>query len=633
MALTHNANYGETYLNAVALGGQGYLSTDQGIYKLNGQNASLLDPNSSEYKFQKLNPSEGASATSLQDYLDTYFPGGTLKEGLRPQTATEAAQSAADYERKKKFGLLEDQINPPAQQTWAQGKSEADLQAMRDSGALNPAGTKQDQMGGSASQMKKAKKNTQSSKSIDTPQISQADYQMKPGESVQAYNDRISMARGESSQPQNSLDVITDPVTGRSYSRDLSIPGSTYKPFSGTPVTTSASSIAPQNQTYSTQQDNAPTELEQLFADYGYSLSQGAQQKFKLAPAASWKEVYNSVTDSIGLADVKKQMDFFQKKIAFMDDELADKIADVNENPWLSEGVRTTEIRKLQDRYDLKKAPFAANLTTMQNLWNDGREEARYVATQALQQYNTERNFQLDQIQEMQDQAEKQFEAGLKLYELQNKSPDYGSGSIGEYQFAVSQGYEGSYTQYQNEDANRKISIARAGTGSGLTPYQENQTFVGITNKYQADPIINAGLKGQTAVSIADQIIANPNSATSQLKSLYVLVKNLDPESAVREGELALANQTQSYFQTFKNSLTRITEGRVIDPKAAVALAQATKELATAWNQTAAKRQQQYRAQAQVGNVGSQFNQYLGAFQSGFGDAGGGGNDPLGLRN
>ncbi len=422
MALTHNANYGETYLNSVALGGQGYLTTDQGIYRLNGQNSTLLDPNSSEYKFQKLNPSEGASASSIQDYLDAYFPGGNLKEGLRPQTQAEATASAADYQRKKDFGLLADQLNPPAQQTFAKGKSEADLQAMRDSGALNPAGTKQAQM--TTTKPKKAKTNTQSSKTTDTPQISQADYQMKPGESVQAYNDRIAMARGESSQPQNSLDVITDPVTGRSYSRDLSIPGSTYKPFSGTPVTTSASSIAPQNQTYSSQQDNAPTELEQLFKDYGYALSEGASQKFKLAPAASFKEVYNSVTDSIGLADVKKQMDFFQKKIAFMDDELADKIADVNENPWLSEGVRTTEIRKLQDRYDLKKAPFAANLTTMENLWNDGREEARYVATQALQQYNTERNFQLDQIQEMQDQAEKQFEAGLALYNANQKAQD-----------------------------------------------------------------------------------------------------------------------------------------------------------------------------------------------------------------
>lgn len=467
-------------------------------------------------------------------------------------------------------------------------------------------------------------------KTTETPTISPEDYKMKPGESVKAYNDRIASARGETSQPQTSIDVITDPVTGRSYSRDLSVPGSTYKPYSGVVPTASSGSIAPPNQTYTDQPgEDAPKSLESIFADYGYAVSEGAKDRFKLAPAASFKEVYNNISKSLGLDKVKREMDDTLEKIGALDQELADKVADVNENPWLSEGVRVSQIRKLEERYDLKRAPYASNLTTLENLWNDGREEARYVATQSLNQYNTEREFQLDQIQEMQDMAERQFEAELKLYEAQNAAPKYAAGAIGEYQFAVQNGYTGSFTQYQNEDANRK---ARAtGSGSGLTPYQENQTFIGLTNKYQADPIVNAGVKGQTAVAIADQVIANPQNAANQLKALYTLVKNLDPDSAVREGEVDLAQRTQSYLETFENSLARITRGQVIAPAAAVALATATKELALAWSESAARRQRQYQAQAQVGNVGGQFNQYLGAFDSGF-TGGGSADDPLGIR-
>lgn len=141
-----------------------------------------------------------------------------------------------------------------------------------------------------------------------------------------------------------------------------------------------------------------------------------------------------------------------------------------------------------------------------------------------------------------------------------------------------------------------------------------------ITTKFQADPIINQSLKGSTASTIADQIISNPKSATNQLKSLYVLVKNLDPDSAVREGELALANQTQSYLQQFSNNLARIAKGRVISPDAAVQLANATKELMSAWNNTASKRQQQYVSQSGVLGLGDEFNSYLQGSNLNFGN-------------
>jgi len=40
----------------------------------------------------------------------------------------------------------------------------------------------------------------------------------------------------------------------------------------------------------------------------------------------------------------------------------------------------------------------------------------------------------------------------------------YGSGTIGEYNFAKEQGYTGSFTDYQNEDANRKAKASASGS-------------------------------------------------------------------------------------------------------------------------------------------------------------------------
>lgn len=264
--------------------------------------------------------------------------------------------------------------------------------------------------------------------------ISQQDYQLKPGETPEQYTARIASARGETpaagstdpqAQAQSSIDVITDPVTGNMYSRDLSIPGSTYKPYSGAPAAAPAASIAPPNQTYSQGGGQSqPDSLDEIVGDFGYSFSPQAAKQFKLAPSASFKDVYSDIYKSLGLSEVKKNIDKTLKDIGKLDQELADKIADINDNPWLTEGVRVREAQKLQDHYDLKKAPYAANLTTYQELYNNGREEARYVSTQALQQYNADREFQLDQIQMMQDETEAKLDAQIKLLDLQDSKED-----------------------------------------------------------------------------------------------------------------------------------------------------------------------------------------------------------------
>ena len=147
----------------------------------------------------------------------------------------------------------------------------------------------------------------------------------------------------------------------------------------------------------------------------------------------------------------------------------------------------------------------------------------------------------------------------------------------------------------------------------GMTSAQ-NADFLRISDKYQKDEIVQTGEKGTSAIEIANQVIANPAGAGNQLKILYTLVKSLDPDSAVREGELDLAQRTQSFLGQFSTTLTRITTGQLISPTAAKELAQATKELATVWSNAAKRRNKQYSAQATVANVGNAWESYLSKF-------------------
>ena len=188
-------------------------------------------------------------------------------------------------------------------------------------------------------------------------------------------------------------------------------------------------------------------------------------------------------------------------------------------------------------------------------------------------------------------------------------------GVVGEYLFYKKQAEDAgqvplSFDEYQTRDANRKRSVTIIGDGTGMTTTQQ-RNFVHITDKFQADPIMMAATKGRTAVEIAHQVLADPGSATNQLKALYTLVKNLDPDSAVREGETALAQQTQSYWDNFRTSIERVGSGKIISASAAEKLAQATIDLAGAWEASAKSRKQQYRAQASGAGIAPQFDEYL----------------------
>lgn len=174
--------------------------------------------------------------------------------------------------------------------------------------------------------------------------------------------------------------------------------------------------------------------------------------------------------------------------------------------------------------------------------------------------------------------------------------------------------------------------LGKAGSSIGDMTSGQASAFMTITNKYQADPIVNQGLKGIQAASIADQVIADPYRSTNQLKALYSLMKNLDPDSAVREGEVQLAQKTQSFWESFKTSLDRAVNGQIMSPDAARDLAIATKELAQTWSEAAKRRQAQYASQADVVGVGDPFMEYIGGFQSDFGIPGMAGSSPSGTQ-
>lgn len=132
--------------------------------------------------------------------------------------------------------------------------------------------------------------------------------------------------------------------------------------------------------------------------------------------------------------------------------------------------------------------------------------------------------------------------------------------SIQEYNFAVKGGYKGSYSDYQNEDANRKALVAKAGVAPGvgedapLYSGLSSQTATAVrsqVSKFSSEPTVQNFATVQEGHNFAQTIANDTKNPAEHQAIIYALAKALDPGSVVREGEYATA---QKYAQSWINA-------------------------------------------------------------------------------
>lgn len=126
--------------------------------------------------------------------------------------------------------------------------------------------------------------------------------------------------------------------------------------------------------------------------------------------------------------------------------------------------------------------------------------------------------------------------------------------SIQEYEYAKSQGYTGSYSQYQNEDANRKASIARAGVDGGmLSPSQMNSTINQIAGAFDGEQIVKDYNQATSQYQLMNSLGTQGGSPGDDIAFVYAFAKLMDPNSVVREGEY---KTIQVYAQSLLDAKT-----------------------------------------------------------------------------
>lgn len=141
-------------------------------------------------------------------------------------------------------------------------------------------------------------------------------------------------------------------------------------------------------------------------------------------PITAFAITYKNLLTSLGGIDIKSRYDEITKKYAEVQSELNDKIMEVNENPWISEATRSKKVALLQNKYEQKTSDLTRQLTLYENLYDDLRQEAQYVASKALEITHQQAVLDQQTKQKALDRVEKAAEAERKLTKPASSSAD-----------------------------------------------------------------------------------------------------------------------------------------------------------------------------------------------------------------
>lgn len=154
-----------------------------------------------------------------------------------------------------------------------------------------------------------------------------------------------------------------------------------------------------------------------------------------------------------------------------------------------------------------------------------------------------------------------------------------GSGIIGEYNFYKAQAEAAGqqpvdFNTYQNQDANRKKSIAVAGIANqyGLDKEQRSRV-AGLLDDYDKQAkdkktVINQSLQIDALSPLALGSNKDKGSrAAAQIGTVFSFMKMLDPTSTVREGEYATAQNTAGVEDKIRNAYNKLVDGSFLADK------------------------------------------------------------------
>lgn len=257
---------------------------------------------------------------------------------------------------------------------------------------------------------------------------------------------------------------------------------------------------------------------------------------------ATFEDDVARVIKESGLNDFKTERKSVLDKLQELQDKKNAEILEAKDNPWVVQGLLDKEVKKIEARYELKENTYA-NLLKYYDATIDSSMELMKFKVSGIQE---DRNKALDRALKR-EEAE---QALLKEFRKESEKK-YGAGIIGEYQYAVEQGYKGTFDQYQNEDVNRKSKVAAAGvpkplSGEASKTFAIAQTLVPEINK------LKEAFRGNFKGSIAGYVSGTDRVLVKLIDNVADKVGRLRSGGAInKDEEERFKRQIASYADLF----------------------------------------------------------------------------------
>jgi hypothetical protein len=132
--------------------------------------------------------------------------------------------------------------------------------------------------------------------------------------------------------------------------------------------------------------------------------------------------------------------------------------------------------------------------------------------------------------------------------------------AIKEYQFAVGQGYKGSFADW--DQARRKAGASSVSVNTGQKGLDNT---LKVREAFRGEPIYKAHQEMQSAYAQIQQSLKQ-NSPAGDLAGATKVMKLLDPGSVVRESELGMAMQASGLLDRVQHYATNVLNGTKLTP-------------------------------------------------------------------
>ena len=193
-------------------------------------------------------------------------------------------------------------------------------------------------------------------------------------------------------------------------------------------------------------------------------------------PLSAYADYFKQAFTSNGIPDIKARFEQVQKEQSDVEKKMGDEIQALNNNPWLSEGIRQRQIGNIQKKYEGRIALLTKQQGLYDSLYKEGIAQAEFIAGHAFTAYHDAQV--LDQQMQM-----KAMDIAAKQVDAQNKiSTPTQTTNVKDYEYAQSQGYKGSFINFMSMKANLHTPAPKSPTGGNSLIDQINSLFDSSTD-------------------------------------------------------------------------------------------------------------------------------------------------------